>query len=387
MNVIVAGVGMHPFGRFHGLGLKDLARVAVVRALVDAAIGVQEVEAVYASNSLGGALTGQHQVRGQTALRDIGIEGVPIINVENACAGGATAFYEAVAAVRSGSADVVLAVGFEKMCVNDRTLTLAALQSAGDLDVVGGMGLQFSAVYAMRLRQRLDEGSLKPRHLVDVTVKSRANGARNPYAQYRDEITAAEVLASHPIAEPLTRLMCSSFSDGAAAAVLIRESRLRESAATRVLVRASVLNSGTTRPDGAPTTATVCARAAYERASIGPEDLDVVECHDAMAPGELLYYEQLGLCADGEAGRLLDDGATALSGRIPVNPSGGLSSRGHPIGATGLAQIAELAWQLRGQAGRRQISAPRLAMAQNSGGWLEGEPAACAIHILERIAV
>lgn len=386
-SVEIAGVGMHPFGRFPGLGLKDLARVAALRALADAGIGVGDVGAVYASNSLGGALTGQEQVRGQVVVRDIGIEGVPVVNVENACAGGSTALREAVLAVRAGAADVVLVVGFEKMFVDDRSATLGALASASDLAVTRGLGVQFPAVYAMRLRKRLDLGQLELRHLAAAAVKSHANGARNPYAQHRKVVSAEEVLASRPIAEPLTLLMCSSICDGAAAAVVCRAGTIEGTGRPRVLVRASTLTMGDTRTDdSAPSTATRCAALAYDEAGIGPSELDVLEVHDAMAPGELLYYEEVGLCERGGAGDFFDRGHSSIGGSQPVNPSGGLSSRGHPIGASGLAQIAELTWQLRGEADARQVHGARLALAQNSGGWLEGEPAACAVHILEATA-
>jgi acetyl-CoA acetyltransferase len=375
---------MHPFGRFPEKSHKDLARTAVVRALADAGLGVKDVEAVYSANALGGLLQGQEQIRGQSALRDVGLDRVPIVNVENACASGATAFNQAVQAIRAGSARVVLACGFEKMFVADRDITLGALESAADVVLVGGLGLQFTAVYAMRLRRRLDEGVLEPRDLVEVTVKSHHNASLNSYAQHRKPLTAAEIEAGRPIAEPLTLPMCSSVADGAAAVVLIADRAGPRDERPTVTVRGTGLTSGfAARPDE-PTVATNAARRAYEDAGIEPEEVDVAEVHDAMAPGELLYYEQLGFCERGGAAELLHSGATALDGSIPVNPSGGLCSRGHAVGATGLAQVAELTWQLRGEAGERQAGQPRIALAQNSGGWMEGESAACGISILAR---
>jgi acetyl-CoA acetyltransferase len=385
-DVLVAGVGMHPFGRFPDASLKDLARVAIVRALDDAGLGVKDIDMVYSANALAGVLQGQEQIRGQSVLRDVGIEGVPVVNVENACAGASTALAQAVLAIRAGAARAVLVVGFEKMFVGDTGRSLDALESAADLEVIAGLGLQFTAIYAMRVRRRLDAGALEPRHLVDVAVKSHGNGAVNPYAQRRVAVSAEEVAGARPIAEPLTLLMCSAICDGAAAAVLVAADHPAAAArGPRVRVRASQLASGYAhvREDD-PSIVTLCAARAYEEAGVGPGDLDLVECHDAMAPGELLYYEQLGLCDEGEAGALLDSGATRRDGRIPVNPSGGLVARGHPVGATGLAQVAELVWQLRGEAGDRQAGRPRVALAQNSGGWLEGDPAAVAVHILER---
>ncbi|MHB1810577.1 MAG: thiolase C-terminal domain-containing protein, partial [Solirubrobacteraceae bacterium] len=353
-------------------------------ALQDAELGVKDVQAVYSANAMAGLLQGQEQIRGQSVLRDLGIERVPVVNVENACASGSSALREAVIAVRAGVADTALAVGFEKMFVDDRARSLAALESAADLDVVGGLGLQFTAVYAMRLRRRLDDGSLSLDDLVGAAVKSHRNGARNPNAQHQREFSAEEVASSRPIAEPLTLLMCSSICDGAAA-VLVRSARTESSARPRVLVRAAAAASGfTAGVEEEPSTSTGCAHDAYEEAGVGPADIDVAEVHDAMAPGELLYYEQLELCEPGGAAELLRSGATEIGGRIPVNPSGGLSSRGHPVGATGLAQVCELTWQLRGEAGPRQTAEPRIALAQNSGGWLAGESAACNVHILER---
>jgi acetyl-CoA acetyltransferase len=381
----VAGVGLHAFGRHPERTLKDLARVAILRALSDAGLGVKDVEAVYSANALAGVLQGQEQIRGQTVLRDVGIDRVPVVNVENACASASTAFAQAATAIRAGDVRVALVVGFEKMFVQDTGRSLDALESAADIEIVAGLGLQFTAIYAMRVRAKLDAGAFEPRHLLDVTVKSHRNGALNPYAQHRAEVTAEEVAASRPIAEPLTLLMCSSICDGAASAVLVADDHPAARAHARVVVRASAMASGYAHVEAdEPAIVTLCVEQAYRQAGIEPDDLDVAEVHDAMAPGELLYYEQLGFCAPGGAGDLLDSGATALEGRLPVNPSGGLCSRGHPVGATGLAQIAEVVWQLRGDAGPRQVDRPRLGLTQNSGGWLEGDPAAVAIHVFER---
>lgn len=384
-DVVVAGVGMHPFGRFPDRGLKDLARVAALRALSDAGITTKDVQAVYASNALAGLLTGQEQIRGQSVLREIGIEGVPVVNVENACAGASTAFRQACQDIISGTSDVVLALGFEKMFVGDRGASIAALQSAADLDVTAGLGLQFTAVYAMRLRPRMEDGSINLDDLVQATVKSHHHGSRNPYAQHRREVTADEVLNSRRIADPLTLLMCSSICDGAAAAVLVRGDRLLDEGRPKVRVRASQMRTGRSGPSAHVSCGEEAGRAAYEEAGVSPADIDVLEVHDAMAPAELLYYEQLGLCPVGDCGRLLRSGATTFGGRHLVNPSGGLSSRGHPVGATGLAQIAELTWQLRNEATGRQAHSPRLALAQNSGGWYEGQSAVANVHILERV--
>lgn len=385
IGVEVAGVGMHPFGRFPDSSLKDLVRIASLRALVDAGVGVKEVDAVYASNAMGGLLQGQEMVRGQAVMREIGIERVPIVNVENACAGGSTALRQAILTIRAGAADVVLAVGFEKMFVEDRSRTLVALESAADLDVVAGAGLQFTAVYGMRLRKMLAQGLLTHEDLVEVSVKSHTNGALNPYAMHQKQVTPEQVRSARMIADPLTLLMCSSISDGAAAVVVAREGVLPDLGRPKVRVRASQAMSGfIAKPGGEKSLTEYCVAAAYAEAGLGPDDVDVAEVHDGMAPAELIAYEQLGFCERGGAGRLLASGRTSIGGDLPVNPSGGLSSRGHPVGATGLGQVTELVWHLRGEAGARQSRQPRIALAQNSGGWLEGESAASNIHILER---
>jgi acetyl-CoA acyltransferase len=384
-DVDIAGVGMHPFGRFPGMSLRDLGGVAALAALKDSNIGVKDVEAAFVSNSLGGALQGQEMIRGQTFLRDIGIGGIPIFNVENACAGASTALHLAIASIRAEQHRCVLVLGVEKMFVAERSRTLKALQSAADIEVIADLGLQFTAVYAMRLQERLARGELELRHLVDVTIKAHANGALNPYAQFQNTVTREEVLQSRMIAEPLTLLMCSSIGDGAAAAIVTKAGYLASSKPT-VRVRASKIRSGNVGVADSEPTAQICSRLAYEEAGVGADDIDLFEVHDAMAPGELAYYEELGLCSAGEVGKLLDEKVTALGGRHPVNPSGGLSARGHPIGATGLAQIAELTWQLRREAGARQVTGTRFGLAQNSGGWLEGESAASVVHILERLS-
>ncbi len=374
----VVGVGMHPFGRWPDASLRSMASEAVLRAVADAQLEVQDIQVAYFANSLGGLLTGQESIRGQVSLHDVGIRDIPIINVENACASGSTALWQAIRAVRSGEFSVALAVGVEKMFVGDTQRTLAALQTAADTEVTAGQGLQFVALYAMRLEEAIRNGSLTGAHLARVTTKNKRNGSLNPYAQFRKIMTEDEVLAARAIAGPLTLPMVAANSDGAAAVLVASDPRAQGA----VRIRASVLTSGTVDGLGEPGVKRAIALG-YEQAGVQPGDLDVAEVHDAVSPAELFRYEELGLCPAGEAGAFFDSGATSAGGRIPVNPSGGLSARGHPVGATGLAQIAELAWQLRGQAGARQVEKARLALAQNSGGWLDGDTAVCAVHILE----
>jgi acetyl-CoA acetyltransferase len=385
MTIYVDGVGMHPFGQFRDKSVIDLARVAILNALDDAGVGPRDIDAVYAANSMNGLLGGQEMIRGQVVLRELGMHTIPITNIENACASGSTAIHQAVLALRAGAAKRVLVIGFEKMFVDDRDASLAALQSASDLSVTHDLAIQFTAIYGLRLQLRLEAGEITLDDLADVAVKSHEAGARNPYAQFRKRVTREQVLNSRMIADPLTLLMCSSISDGAAAAVLSIDTPSPLDGRPRIRVRSSVLRSGDflLEPKQKPT-ATLAAEIAYEEAGIGPTDIGVFEVHDAMAPAEMIYYEDLGLCAHGGAADFLRSGMSTIDGKLPVNPSGGLSSRGHPVGATGVAQIAELVWQLRGEAGERQVHDTQLALAQNSGGWLEGPPAACAVHILER---
>jgi acetyl-CoA acetyltransferase len=294
-------------------------------------------------------------------------------------------------AVAAGQADVALAVGAEKLTHPDKARALEAIATAVDLerppDVLGpddgdgGSGSRFMEIYAALARQYLDRSGATKRDLAEVAAKASQHGALNPRAQFRTPRSVDEVLESRVIAEPLTLLMCSPIGDGAAALVLCSREFAARLDADPVLVRASVLVSG---DDGTPPAAERAARRAYETAGLGPEDLDLVELHDAAAPAELTLYEELGLAEPGAGASLLASGATALGGRVPVNTSGGLLSKGHPIGATGAAQLVELTEQLRGTAGARQVADARIGLAENGGGFLGTDAAAAVVHILER---
>jgi acetyl-CoA acetyltransferase len=382
-EVAIIGVGAHPTGRFVEKPLKELAYPAIWNALDDAGLSAADVNVAYFGNSLAGLLTGQEGIRGQVVLQHAGITGIPIINVENACASAMTALRGAWLEVASGAADVALAVGAEKMNVGDSARTIGALSADSELDL-SEMGMQFTATYAIHpkinIKSRMQEYGWTAADLAKPAVKNSYNGSLNPLAQHQRRLTIEEIVQSRVIAEPLTLLMCSSISDGAAAAVLCAADLVpRFSSHTPIKIASCVLQSGVYRLpcDERPDSATASAFAAYEKAGIGPEDLDAIELHDAMAPAELMLYERLGLCAPGEGPRLIDEHVTTLDGRIPVNPSGGLCSRGHPVGATGLLQICELVWQMRGEAGPRQIEpSPKVTMAQNQGGLLLGQDSA-----------
>ena len=381
-DVFIRGVGWHPFGRFPETSLKQLAATAALAALDDAGIAIGAVQAAFCANAYGGLLNGQESIRGETWLRGIGLGGAPVVNVENACASGSSAVHLACMAIASGNYDTVLVVGAEKMFVGDTGRTLAALANSADTEVMGNIGLQFSAVDAIRVREMMAEEDVGAEAFEWVTVKNHAHAASNPMAQYRKPLTMEQVRNSRMIADPIRLLMCSAISDGAAAVVLSRTP-----GRGGVRVRASAIASSPWRlgPDTLPGP-TVAARKAYGQAGIGPADLHLAEVHDAVSPAELMHYRELDLCGPGEVARFVAERASALGGRLPVNTSGGLNSRGHPVGATGVAQLIELALQLRGDAGERQVPNARLALAHNSGGWIGEDPAVSAVHILERTA-
>jgi acetyl-CoA acetyltransferase len=378
-DIYITGVGYHPFGRFPDTSLKGLAMTAALAALDDAGIGVRDVDAAVCANAYGGLLNQQESIRGETWLRGIGVGGIPVVNVENACASGATAVHVACMGVASGQYDTVLVVGAEKMFVNDTSRTLAALANSADTEVMGGIGLQFSAVDAIRVRQMMAEEDVDAEAFAWVTVKNHHHAASNAMAQYRKALTMEQVRTSRMIADPIRLLMCSAISDGAAALVL--SSRPGRG---KVRVRASVMASSPWRLDPeTPPGPTLAADKAYAMAGVAPADLDLAEVHDAVSPAELMHYRELRLCPPGQVGRLVRDEVTALGGDLPVNTSGGLNSRGHPVGATGVAQLIELTLQLRGDAGARQVPGARMALAHNSGGWIGEDPAVSAVHILE----
>lgn len=382
-EVAIIGVGAHPTGQFTDKALKDLAYTAIWNAIDDSGIAPTDLDVAYVGNSLGGLLTGQEGIRGQVVLQHSGITGIPVINVENACASAATALRGAWLEVASGAADIALAVGVEKMFVNDSARTIGALSAVSEVDL-SQMGMQFTTSYAIHpkinLKGRMQEYGWTIEDFAKPAVKNSYNGSLNPLAQHRRQLSIEQVVQSRMVVDPLTLFMCSSISDGAAAAIVCPvDMAPRFTGKLPVRIASCVLRSGVYRlpDDGFSDSATITANAAYEEAGIGPDEIGAIELHDAMAPAELMLYERLGLCAPGEGPRLIDEGITTLRGRQPVNPSGGLCSRGHPVGATGLLQIAELVWQMRGEAGERQIEKPpKVTMAQNQGGLLIGQDSA-----------
>ncbi len=410
-DVSVIGAGMVKFGKYLDTSMKVLARNAVNSALASAGVEQKQIQAAVVGNAMAGLVTGQECVRGQVVLREMGIGGIPIINCENACASSATAFHMAWLYVASGMYDVVLALGMEKLYHADKRKSFAAIGSAVDVELMEQMIAQMNAAqaklkaeraargeapasggagesrsmfmdfYANFARAHMQRYGTTKEQFARIAVKNHRNGSLNPLAQYPEVYTLEDVLNSPVIAEPLTRLMCSPIGDGAAATVLCASSIAGRYTSKPVKVLASLLSSGVDHSADEPGVVTRVAQQAYEKAGVGPNDLSVIELHDASAPAELVIYEELGLCEPGEGGKLIDDGVTEIGGRLPVNPSGGLLAKGHPVGATGVAQICEIFWQLRGEADKRQVANPRIGLTENGGGMVRGEAAALSIHV------
>jgi acetyl-CoA acetyltransferase len=402
-QVVVAGVGMTHFGKFPERSVRSLAEEAVHDALADAGVEPKDVQTAYFANAVSGLITGQEMIRGQVALRNTGLLGIPIFNVENACASAASAFHLAWMAVASGLYDVALAVGAERLTHEDKTRAFKAIGTAVDLEQLrelknrmdAGAGAKgtggeksaenrsfFMDIYASMTREYMKASGATAESFADVVVKNHEHGALNPKAQYRDRVTRAQVLGSREVSPPLTLLMCSPIGDGAAAAVLMSEkAAARFGPSHPVQIRASVLLSGRDRNPDEPGAVERAAEKAYEISGIGPADIDVIEVHDAAAPAELIAYEDLGLCKRGEGPKLLASGATRLGGDHVVNPSGGLVCKGHPIGATGIAQITEIVDQLRGRGGKRQVEGAKVGLTENGGGFLGRDAAAMSVHV------
>ena len=409
-KVYVLGVGMTPCGKFLQRSLKDLAREAVDAALVDCGLEKSDIQSAFFANATQSPLEGQYMIAGQVALREMGFSGIPVVNVENACASGSAAMHLAWTTIRAGEADIALAVGAEKMFGLDKDKTFAVFNGAWDVhrvdevianlarlapDVLpppgrptnSGERSVFMDIYASLARFHMKTFGSTERQMAAAAAKNHHHSVHNPLSQYRKDITTDEVLAARMISWPLTLPMCAPISDGAAAVVLASEAGLKRVARNRAVeVLASVIASGSDRkPEELDKH--VCRRAAdraYQVAGVAPHDISVAEVHDASAFAEILQSELLRFGDFGEGGWMAEHGETAIGGRLPINPSGGLESKGHPIGATGLTQIHELVTQLRHEAGPRQVEGARLALAENGGGFQGYEEATASIHILGR---
>lgn len=462
-DVFVIGSHTIKFGRYLQNGIKELTAWTAAGVFKDAGIEKKDIQSAWFSNSGWGMRNYQHCIRGQVALRPLGIDAIPITNVENACAGGSTAFHGAWKDVASGLVDISLAIGAEKVYAMNKYAMFAGFMSGldvegifdqieyikriapemlevpGEMPVTGGktevkkkksgsqgklhdywnmfatyiilgesMGYDnvkkllksmkgtgkgagtdhspFMDVYAFAARAHMKKYGSTMRQLAVIASKNHWHSTMNPNAQYTFEVSIDDVLNDRMVSYPLTRAMCAPIGDGAASAILASEDVVKRLGVSSraVKVRASVLVSGRTRSQDEPDIGERAGEIAYEKSGLGPGDIDLAEVHDATAYGELHQTEALGFFPMGEGGVYAEKGETKVGGKKPINTSGGLLSRGHPIGASGLAQINELVTQLRGEAGKRQVKNARLALAENGGGALGSEEAALCIHILEK---
>jgi acetyl-CoA acetyltransferase len=414
-DVYIIGVGMTRFFKWLDRSPKDLTKEAVTEALTDAGLQKEQLEAAWFANSAWGFLQGQDQIRGPVAMSSMGIYGIPITNVESACSGGAQAMHNAFLGVASGMYECVLAVGAEKLYNEDKSKSFGALAAGTDVERIPQMNAAWwqrlkdlgvdmppqdtddtnkkrgpmMDIYAYMVRWHMKTYGTTQRQLALIASKDHWHGSMNPKAQYQQSMSVEEVLAAKPVVYPLTAPMCAPLGDGSAAAVLCSADFLKKMKDPRpVKIFASVYGSNTPRFFDEPdhSIGTRLSQKAYNMAGVGPKDINLVEVHDAASYAELSMTEQLGFCKPGEGGLFAESGATTVGGKLPINTSGGLVSRGHPLGATGVAQMYELVKQLRGEAEKRQVEGARIGMAENGGGTIYFEEASMGIHILGKVS-
>lgn len=415
-DVYIVGIAMTPLGRFPQKSVKDLTRDAVHAALHDAGAGLDDIESAWFSNTRQALMEGQNSIRGQCALSAMGLGGIPVINVENACASSSTGLNQAYAAIRAGLCEVGLVVGTEKMFYPEKTKeelfrvfmggtdvhavedTWSHLKAIGEgiapeesvvASADSGNHTFFMDAYAALARLHMKTFGTTQEQIAAAAAKNHFHSTMNPLSQYRVGMSVEEVLKDRPITWPLTRAMCAPISDGAAAAIVCSGEALERFDRSRsVRVLATRLLAGRERlpADYDNHAGRRAAQLAYEDAGVGSEDMDVAEVHDATSFAEILQIENLGFFPRGEGGPATARGETRLGGRIPVNTSGGLVSKGHPIAATGIAQLHELVVQLRSEAGPRQVEGARHAIAENGGGFIGVEEAATVVTILGKAA-
>lgn len=406
-DVYIVGVGMNNFGKHKEDTPRTMAEDVINQALADAGLDKKDLQAGYFSNSFWGLFDGQHSIRAQVVFRGMGIDKIPVVNVENACAGASTALHLAYTAVRAGMVDVAIAVGSEKLTNPDKQKSLQSYSACMDVTNIDGTleglmgygkdltieipadeGAQrsiFMDVYGMMARWHMNKYGTTQRQLAVVSSKNHYHASLNPKAQYRNDMSVEEVLNDVSVMYPLTRAMCAPVGDGAAAAIVCSEDFLKKNNIGRAIkIRASVLVQGSDRDFDGEDIGERSGKLAYQMAGLTPADIDLAELHDATAYGELHQCECMGFCPPGQGGPYAESGATRLGGDRPINTSGGLEGRGHPIGASGLAQIYELVVQLRGEAGERQVEGAKIALAQNGGGSIGIEESAMGVHILEK---
>jgi len=410
-NVYIIGSGMIRFNKYPDETVRTMAEKAMQLALEDSGLDKKDIQAGFFSNTFWGMFSGQHSIRGQVIFRGMGIDKIPVVNVENACAGGSSALHLAYTGIKAGMYDVAIAVGSEKITNPNKALSLGAYASCMDvenfekhIDMIIEVSKSFKITipqdeskpgegrsvfmdaYAVGARWHMDRFGSTQHQLAVICSKNHLHGSLNPLSQYQHKMTVEEVLADKLVAWPLTRAMCAPVGDGAAAAIVCSEKFLKKLTGARpVKIIASVMGQGEDRDLDAPDIGERLSKLAYEQAGVGPDDISLAELHDATSWGELHQTESMGFCPVGEGGPFAESGATTLGGKKPINTSGGLECRGHPIGASGLAQIHELVLQLRGEAGARQVENARLGLAENGGGNIGVEEAAMCIHILEKV--
>jgi acetyl-CoA acetyltransferase len=381
-DVHVVGVGMTPFARHEGKNVVDLGSWAIREALEDAGLPFEAVEAAWCGH------VGQGSTAGQKVVGAVGQSGIPVMNVENACASGTTAFRGAYMQVASGLADVALAVGFERMGRG----ALPMPKTPGEKSQTPPPKQEkskkapppFPGLFAGLFREHSRRYGTTVEQMAKVGVKNHHHGALNPRAQYREEVTVQQVLEAREIADPLTLLMCCPTGSGSAAALLCSEDVARQAGGEAIRILASTLVSEAANTTGDPLHAVVeinerASQTAYDLAGVKPEDVAVCELHDCFAIAEILHYENLGFCERGEGGRFIEEGMSAIGGQVTVNPSGGLLAKGHPLGATGVAQVFEIVTQLRGEAGERQVRNARIGLTH-----CQGFGGATGVHIFTR---
>jgi len=410
-EIYIAGIAMTVFGRHFERSLEDMAGEAVAGALSDAGATRDQIGTAFYAGITNGPLQGQFAIPGQVVLGKLGIEGIPVYNIDNGCAAGSSAFALAVQSLKAGVTDVALALGAEKMNVADKLSVLKLMEGGWDVSRVDenyarlvqlGEGIvppegsesdkpysKFMSIYAALCRNHMNKWGTTQRQIAAVSAKNHQHSVHNPWSQFRKPFSIDEVLAAPPITYPLTLPMCAPVTDGAAAAIVCTEEGLKRIGADRsrcIRVAASVVRSATSRSidQHELNLARLAANQAYEIAGIGPQDINVAEVHDAAAMGEIIQVENLGFVEMGEGGPAAERGEFTIGGRLPVNPSGGLESKGHPLGATGIGQLYELVTQLRGEAGARQVEGARHAIQENGGGNIGVEEAAVAVHILSK---
>lgn len=398
VNAVVAGVGMTHFGKHLDKSIKWLGGQAVLDAIKDAGIRPEEIEAAYVGNCAAGTVTGQESIRGQVVLSSVGLGKFPIINIENACGSGSTALNQACMMVSAGYYDVVLVVGFEKLYHENKAISYAAFNgaidveerdkflaqmSAGQSEGSGTSRSMFADFYGVLAREFMASHGTGIEHFAMVSAKTSFHGSLNPRAQFQNAMTVEEVLAQPVIVDPLTRPMICPLADGGAAAVIVSERKARQlGIAKPVRVVSSVVHSFFHHPDGAAENVTsLSIEEAYYEAGVGPKDLSLVELHDSSVVTEMITYEHLGLCKPEEIAGCVERGDFRLGGRLPVNTSGGLLRKGHPVGASGVAQLCEVTWQLQGRAGQRQVEGARVGLCHNGGGNLGNDTAVMNITI------